>query len=260
MENDPRGRRGARRRRTRGAKDPSDERGMVRFLVSIYYFYFLAWSFLILFTCFYFPHRFSDTFDFLMHSPKGTHLWCGFWDLMGPLLETFHGYFDDNKNDSPLKLIWKRISYELNHCTQCVCQHYQAQDSYNDEYESQTVGPLLKLLRILDEERVTQHLKHINAAITKGIYNAETHAAQVVSVMFEVSPVTLYYQQKKITFCLLKIKMQSDTMMLVHSHQMQKHTKSTKLKTNVVLILYTLPCSLSYIQLCAGFNIPHFIR
>lgn len=143
-----------------------------------------------------------------MHSSQETHLWCGFWDLMGPLLETFHGYFADDKNDSPLKLIWKRISYELNHCTQCVCQHYQAQDSYNDEYESQTVGPLLKLLRILDEDRVTQHLKHINAAITKGTYNAETHAAQVVSIMFEVSCYTLLPTEKMTLHCLCNIKIQ----------------------------------------------------
>ncbi|OVA19261.1 putative helicase MAGATAMA 3 [Macleaya cordata] len=129
---------------------------------------------------------FSDTFNFLICLPKETHIWCGSWDLMGPLLETFYNYFKDKRDDSPLKLLWKRISQEMRQCTQCVCQHHQAQEMYTSEYELSSIGPLLKVLRSLDEERVTQHLKEINAKIAQGDYDSELHNAEVVSVMFEV--------------------------------------------------------------------------
>lgn len=142
----------------------------------------------VLFSVFHFPFccRFSDSFRFLVDLPINDHIWCGFSDIMGPLLETFHSYFNDSRSDSPLKLIWKRISREMGFCAQCICQHHQAQESYNAEYESDTIDPLLKVLRSLDEERVTDHLKEINARLRRREYDPESHSTEVVSVMFEV--------------------------------------------------------------------------
>lgn len=127
-----------------------------------------------------------DAFSFLINLPKETHIWCGYWELMGPLLETFHNFFKDKFNDSPLTLLWKRISLELGQCTQCICQHHQAQEAYATEYEFDTVGPLLKTLQCLDEERVVEHLKGINAKILRREYDPEYYSSEVVSIMFEV--------------------------------------------------------------------------
>ncbi|XP_057968938.1 uncharacterized protein LOC131158231 isoform X2 [Malania oleifera] len=129
---------------------------------------------------------FADAFNFLICSPTENHIWCGFWDLMGPLVETFYNYFKNEHHDSPLKLLWVRISKEMRRCTQCICQHHQAQEMYCVEYESSSIGPLLDVLRHLDEERVTQHLKEINARIIQGEYVPARDDAEVVSVMFEV--------------------------------------------------------------------------
>lgn len=130
--------------------------------------------------------RFSDSFDFLVNLPEENHIWCGCSDLMGPLLETFHNYFNDKDADSPLRLLWKRISRELSFCTKCVCQHHQAQESFDVEYQSDSVDPLLKVLHVLDEERVTEHLIEINARIRHKEYAPECHSAEVVCLMFEV--------------------------------------------------------------------------
>lgn len=145
---------------------------------------------------------FSDAFSFLICLQKDTHIWCGSWDLMGPLLETFYNYFKDVRDDSPLKILWGRISQEMRQCTQCICQHHQAQEMYNAEYESSCIGPLLKVLRILDEERVTQHLKDVNARIAQGELGSKGYNAEVVSVMFEVLmfPVLLDDQSLVIEF------------------------------------------------------------
>lgn len=105
---------------------------------------------------------------------------------MGPLLETFFNYTKDGRDDSPLKLLWKRISEEMWQCTQCICQHHQAQEMYASEYESSSVGPLLNVLQSLDEERVTQHLQEMNLRITKGEYDLMWDHPEVVSVMVEV--------------------------------------------------------------------------
>ncbi|KAK1275909.1 putative helicase MAGATAMA 3 [Acorus gramineus] len=121
---------------------------------------------------------FSDTFNHLISLPKETHIWCGCWELMGPLLETFHNYFEEKHDSSSLKLIWDRISREMRECTQCICQHHQAQEMYSTEYEPDTVGPLLTLLRILDEERITEHLKDINGRITRREYDLECYNAE----------------------------------------------------------------------------------
>ncbi|XP_052181406.1 uncharacterized protein LOC127794403 isoform X2 [Diospyros lotus] len=129
---------------------------------------------------------FSDAFNFLICLPKENHIWCNSWDLMGPLLETFYNYFRDDRHDSPLKLLWKRISEEMRRCTQCICQHHQAQETYILEYELSSVSPLLIVLQSLDEERVTQHLKDINSRIGQGEYDPVRDNAEVVSVMFEV--------------------------------------------------------------------------
>lgn len=54
------------------------------------------------------------------------------------------------------------------------------------EYESSSVRPLIVVLRSLDEERVTEHLKEINIKIARGEYDPVCDNAEVVSVMFEV--------------------------------------------------------------------------
>lgn len=129
---------------------------------------------------------FSDAFKFLMKLPKEAHVWCGYWDLMGPLLETFYNYFKEECTDSPLKLLWKRICEELRSCTLCIHQHHQAQEMYATEYDQSCIGPLLDVLCILDEERITQHLKDLHSRILKGDYDTERDTGEVVSVMFEV--------------------------------------------------------------------------
>ncbi|CAL9102821.1 unnamed protein product [Musa textilis] len=129
---------------------------------------------------------FSDSFNFLVDLPGENHIWCEYSDLMGPLLETFHNFFKDTNSVSPLKLLWKRVSRELGHCTQCICQHHQAQEYYNVEYETDSVDPLLTVLHCLDEERVTEHLKDINMRIRCKEYDPESRGTEVVSVMFEV--------------------------------------------------------------------------
>ncbi|KAK8967609.1 putative helicase MAGATAMA 3 [Platanthera guangdongensis] len=129
---------------------------------------------------------FSDCFWFLINLPNESHIWCGYSDLMGPLLETFHNYFNDKSSDSPLKLIWKRISSELRQCMQCIFHHHHAQESYTLEYESDVVGPLLKVLCMLDEERVAEHIEKINARMKSGEYDADSYCIEVVCIMFEV--------------------------------------------------------------------------
>lgn len=105
---------------------------------------------------------------------------------MGPLLETFYNYFKDDRPDSPLKLLWKRISEEMRQCIQCVSQHHQALEMYNEQYELTSVGPLLDVLRSLNEERVTQHLREITARVAREEYDPARDNAEVVSVMYEV--------------------------------------------------------------------------
>jgi hypothetical protein len=118
--------------------------------------------------------------------PKQEHIWCGYADIMGPFLETFHGFFDDEDENSSLRIIWRRVSQEMGICTQCVCEHHQAQGFFDTEYRSDTVDPLLKVLRLLDEERVTEHLIQINKKIQLKEYDPSCHGAEVVSIMFEV--------------------------------------------------------------------------
>ncbi|XP_007023652.2 PREDICTED: uncharacterized protein LOC18595576 isoform X2 [Theobroma cacao] len=129
---------------------------------------------------------FGDAFSFLISLPKESHIWCGSWDIMGPLLETFYNYFKDECNDSPLRLLWKRISEEMRHCIQCVSQHHQAQEMYSIEYELCSIGPLLDVLRNLDEERVTQHLREINERLVRQEYDPVCDNAEVVNLMYEV--------------------------------------------------------------------------
>lgn len=54
------------------------------------------------------------------------------------------------------------------------------------EYELSTIGPLLEVLRSLDEERVTQHLREINERLAQQLYDPISDNIQVVSVMYEV--------------------------------------------------------------------------
>uniref|UniRef100_A0A0E0M2X1 Uncharacterized protein n=1 Tax=Oryza punctata TaxID=4537 RepID=A0A0E0M2X1_ORYPU len=127
---------------------------------------------------------FSHCFNFLGSLPKEEHIWCGYADIMGPFLETFLGYFDDQEENSPPRTIWKRISEELNVCAQCVCEHHQAQKDFDSEYRS-GVDALLKVLRLLDEERVTEHLRQMNAKAQLKECKPSCHDAEV-SIMFEV--------------------------------------------------------------------------
>ncbi|XP_042048025.1 uncharacterized protein LOC121794091 isoform X1 [Salvia splendens] len=129
---------------------------------------------------------FSDAFNFLIHLPIDDHVWCGYWDLMGPLLETFYNFLKDESRGSPLKLLWKRISGEMRGCTLCIHQHHQAQEMYQNEYEPSCIGLLLDVLHVLDEERITTHLKDLNDRIARGVYDASCDYGEVVSVMFEV--------------------------------------------------------------------------
>ncbi|CAL0332118.1 unnamed protein product [Lupinus luteus] len=129
---------------------------------------------------------FADAYNFVISLPTQTHIWCGFWDLMGPLLETFYNYFKDDRQDSPLRLLWKRISNEMRHCLQCTSHHHQAQQMYTMEYESDSVGPLLEVLQKLDNERVTSHLRDINTKIAGEGYDPASDNAQVVNVLYEV--------------------------------------------------------------------------
>ncbi|XP_022992045.1 uncharacterized protein LOC111488514 isoform X1 [Cucurbita maxima] len=140
------------------------------------------------------PHRFNqlkeewfaDAFTFLISLPQDNHIWCGSWEVMGPLLETFYNYFKDESHDSPLRRLWKRISMEMQHCIQCICQHHEAKDMYSLEYELSSIGPLLDVLRRLDEERVTQYLRNINHRISQNEYDAAQDNTEVVSIVYEV--------------------------------------------------------------------------
>ncbi|XVE91125.1 hypothetical protein DITRI_Ditri20bG0129600 [Diplodiscus trichospermus] len=129
---------------------------------------------------------FRDAFSFLMSLPEENHIWCGSWDIMGSLLETFYNYFKDERNDSPLRLLWKRISEEMRLCIQCVSQHHQAQEMYNMEYELCSIGPLLEVLRTLDEERVTQRLREMKERLVRQEYDPVCDNAEVVNLMYEI--------------------------------------------------------------------------
>ncbi|KAK4361705.1 hypothetical protein RND71_016946 [Anisodus tanguticus] len=106
--------------------------------------------------------------------------------FLGPLLETFYNYFKDDRCDSPLKLLLDITSREMRHCTQCICQYHQAQELYSTEYDPTSIGPLLEVLRTLDGQRITQHLKEINNRIRCGEYDIVHGSGEIVSVMFEV--------------------------------------------------------------------------
>ncbi|KAH9621750.1 hypothetical protein KSS87_008585 [Heliosperma pusillum] len=131
-------------------------------------------------------HWFSTAYNFLMCLPKDEHVWCGFWDIIGPFLETFYNYYKVDGNDSPLKILWERISQEMKRCTECISRHHQAQEMYKAEYESSFISPLLDILQSLDEERVSQHIKEANARLSYGGYNLAHDNAEIVSLMFEV--------------------------------------------------------------------------
>ncbi|KAJ4826197.1 hypothetical protein Tsubulata_023786 [Turnera subulata] len=129
---------------------------------------------------------FADAFNFVVSLPEDTHIWCGSPDVMGPLLETFYNYSKDQRPDSPLRLLWRRLSSEMRHCVHCSSQHHHAQHMYLTDYDSSSVGPLLDVLRTLDEERLTQHLAEINATLKKDQYDPLRDNDQVVSLMYEV--------------------------------------------------------------------------
>ncbi|KAH9305768.1 hypothetical protein KI387_010172, partial [Taxus chinensis] len=129
---------------------------------------------------------FSDAFNFLIKLPEEVHIWCGYEEIMWPLLEPFCSYFECNEEGLSVKVLWKRICAELQRCTQCIVQHHKAQKMYSTEFEQDTVKPLLTVLKTLDEERVADHLKDINLRAEKKELNTENDYAEVVSVLFEV--------------------------------------------------------------------------
>lgn len=106
---------------------------------------------------------------------------------MEPLLETFYNYCKDERDDSPLRRLWRRISQEMRQCVQCITQHHQAREMYNTEYESSSISPLLDVLQSLDEERVSAHLKEINHKLVHENYDPFSENGEVISVMYEVS-------------------------------------------------------------------------
>lgn len=128
-----------------------------------------------------------DAFNLLICLHKENHIWCDFDDIMGPLLETFYNYRKDECPDSPLRLLWKRMSGEMNACVRCISQHYQAQHVYSSDYELDFTAPLLDVLRGLDVERVTQHLKDFNSKFTRREFLPAHDSDEVVAVIFEVS-------------------------------------------------------------------------
>lgn len=54
------------------------------------------------------------------------------------------------------------------------------------EYESGVIGPLLDVLRSLDEERVTKYLREINARLARQEYDPQIDNNQVICIMYEV--------------------------------------------------------------------------
>ncbi|KAL8136950.1 hypothetical protein V2J09_002951 [Rumex salicifolius] len=125
-------------------------------------------------------------YNLMICLPKDNHIWCGCWEIMGPFLETFYNYFKVESCDSPLKVLWERTCQEMRKCTQCISQNHRAQEMYSTDYESSVVSPLLIILKILDEDRVSQHLKEFNVQIKKGNYDPERDSSEVISLMFEV--------------------------------------------------------------------------
>jgi senataxin len=57
---------------------------------------------------------------------------------------------------------------------------------YDKEYETSSIGPLLEVLRSIDEERVTQHLREINDRLKKQECDHLRDNVDVVSLMYEV--------------------------------------------------------------------------
>ena len=74
----------------------------------------------------------------------------------------------------------------MRQCIQGVSHPNQALEMYNEQYELSSVGPLLDVLRSLDEERVSQHLREISARIALDEYDPARDNVEVVSVMYEV--------------------------------------------------------------------------
>jgi len=73
----------------------------------------------------------------------------------------------------------------------CISQHYQVLETYNMEYEQSCISPLLDVLRSLNEERVTEHLRKIKARIAREEYDPACDNVEVVSVMYEAC--TLFF-------------------------------------------------------------------
>ncbi|XP_057535816.1 uncharacterized protein LOC130813918 isoform X2 [Amaranthus tricolor] len=129
---------------------------------------------------------FTAAYNFLICLPEEHHVWCGFWDIMGPFLETFFNFFKVEGDESLLKNIWARVSREMRRCTECISRHHQAQEMYKCEYESSFISPLLSILQYLDEERVFEHLKEANARLAFGGYDVTRDNTEIVCLMFEV--------------------------------------------------------------------------
>nr|GEU89716.1 putative P-loop containing nucleoside triphosphate hydrolase [Tanacetum cinerariifolium] len=125
--------------------------------------------------------EFTDAYNYLISLPRDgdNHIWCGSWEIMGPLLETFYNFHDS----PPLKLLWERVSEELQECMLCICYHHQAKETYAADYDPASIAPLLSLLQTLDEERVTNQLKRFNS---RPIKDDGGDDAKLIPLMYEV--------------------------------------------------------------------------
>ncbi|GJP43395.1 hypothetical protein CLOM_g2860 [Closterium sp. NIES-68] len=98
---------------------------------------------------------FTDAFSFLSSLPPASHLWCRHRTLTQPLLEPFYHYLSGPpETRATLHALWQRMAKEMRACTRCVARYHAAKRVYEEEYVEEVVGPVLKTLRRLDEERV----------------------------------------------------------------------------------------------------------
>ncbi|CAM6095945.1 unnamed protein product [Calypogeia fissa] len=129
---------------------------------------------------------FLQAFAFLRDLPDESHCWCGHKEIMQPLLEPFYGYFHETSPNTPLKVLWRRLSKEMRACTRCVVQHHKAKDFYVSEFVEEVVKPLLDIVRALDEERVAGHIKELVHKFNMDTLDPKEDSRAVISVMFEV--------------------------------------------------------------------------
>ncbi|GAB4823482.1 hypothetical protein N2152v2_010528 [Parachlorella kessleri] len=96
---------------------------------------------------------FRDAYNFLK-SIEG-HWWCQYGDVTAGLAEVLK-YHDQQ----PLvQQIWHEMAAQLSVCTDCVNTYHSAKDYYAANFNQDTVGALLAVLRRLDAQRVASALQ-----------------------------------------------------------------------------------------------------